>query len=95
MVAILDKPIAKYVFPMVLKLAEEYPTALYYPFQLSNEHYECYKELLDPLNLEAIGKIKSKIRSPLLETFTSELRRLTNPEHIVKDFIDFIMVRQN
>ncbi|KAI8329229.1 hypothetical protein BC941DRAFT_384857 [Chlamydoabsidia padenii] len=91
LVAILDKPIAKYVFPMVLKLAEEYPAALYYPFQLSNEHYECYKEQLDPLNREAIMQIKTTIKSPLMETFTCELRRLTNPEHIVKDFIDFIM----
>ncbi|CAO3576402.1 unnamed protein product [Absidia cylindrospora] len=91
LVAILDKPTARYVFPLVLKLAQEYPAALYYPFQLSNEHYECYKEQLDTVNREAIAQIKETIKSPLMETFTGELRRLTNPEHIVKDFLDFIM----
>ncbi|KAI8098597.1 uncharacterized protein BX664DRAFT_288171 [Halteromyces radiatus] len=91
LVAILDKPTAKYIYPIILKLAQEYPSALYYPFQLSNEHYECYKEQLDPTNRNMIARIKEIIRSPLMETFTNELRRLTNPEHIVKDFIDFIM----
>lgn len=66
---------------------------MYYPFHISNEHFECYKEQLDDFNRQAIEKIKNTIRSPIMETFIMELRRLTNPEHIVKDFIDFIMVR--
>ncbi|CAO3615261.1 unnamed protein product [Cunninghamella echinulata] len=91
LIAILDRPIAKHVFPIVYRLAQDYPSALYYPFHISNEHFECFKEQLNQSNREAIEKIKNTIRSPMMETFTMELRRLTNPEHIVKDFIDFIV----
>ncbi|ORX51884.1 hypothetical protein DM01DRAFT_1063713 [Hesseltinella vesiculosa] len=91
LVAILDRPSARNIFPILIKLADAYPAALYYPFQISNEHYECYKEQMDPDNQSAIERIKNTIRSPLQHAFTNELRRLTNPEHIVKDFIDFIV----
>ncbi|KAI8075324.1 hypothetical protein BC940DRAFT_249003 [Gongronella butleri] len=91
LVAILDRPSTQYVLPILFKLAETYPSALYYPLQISNEHYECYKDQLDPDNYAAIQRIKSIITSPLQEVFTNELRRLTNPEHIVKDFIDLIV----
>jgi hypothetical protein len=92
LVAILDTKIAKFVFPSIKRLAESYPNALYYPFHISFEHYEIIKDKLDPENAESIEQIKGLLHSPLKEEFLLELRRLTDPEHILKDFIDFIQV---
>jgi hypothetical protein len=92
LVAILDTKIAKFVFPSIKRLAESYPNALYYPFHISFEHYEIIKDKLDLENAESIEQINGLLRSPLKEEFLLELRRLTDPEHILKDFIDFIQV---
>ncbi|KAI8883147.1 hypothetical protein K501DRAFT_333495 [Backusella circina FSU 941] len=90
LVAVLDTLIAQFVFPSIKRLAEAYPNALYYPFHISFEHYEIIKDKLDAKNVENIEQINAMLRSPLKEEFLLELRRLTDPEHILKDFIDFI-----
>lgn len=77
---------------MIKRLAESYPKALYYPFHISYEHYQLVKDRIPRENYEFIQKIKHAIRSPIMEEFCNELKRLTDPEHIVKDFIDFLYV---
>ncbi|KAG1168656.1 hypothetical protein G6F71_008958 [Rhizopus microsporus] len=90
MVSILDLPIAKYMYPVIKTVAENYPKALYYPFHISYEHYRLVDNKLSEENKMYIEEIRALIRSPIMEEFCTELRRLTNPEHIVKDFIDFL-----
>jgi hypothetical protein len=92
MVSILDLPIAKYMYPVIKTVAENYPRALYYPFHISYEHYRLVDNKLSEENKRYIEEIRVLIRSPIMEEFCTELKRLTNPEHIVKDFIDFLQV---
>ncbi|ORE05303.1 hypothetical protein BCV72DRAFT_250689 [Rhizopus microsporus var. microsporus] len=92
MVSILDLPIAKYMYPVIKTVAENYPKALYYPFHISYEHYRLVDNKLSEENKKYIEEIRALIRSPIMEEFCTELKRLTNPEHIVKDFIEFLQV---
>ncbi|KAG1019202.1 hypothetical protein G6F26_010314 [Rhizopus arrhizus] len=94
LVSIFDLSIAKFIYPVIKRLAESYPKALYYPFHISYEHYQLVKDRIPRENYEFIQKIKHAIRSPIMEEFCNELKRLTDPEHIVKDFIDFLYVIQ-
>jgi hypothetical protein len=84
--------IAEYIFPTLERIAQNYPRALYYPFQMSCEFYELRKDKLPEGSRRSIERIMHLIRSPIMEKFSDELRRLTNPEHIVKDFLDYIKV---
>ncbi|KAI9251048.1 hypothetical protein BY458DRAFT_559563 [Sporodiniella umbellata] len=90
LVAILDLSIARFVYPVVKKLAKSYPKALYYPFYIGYEHYQLAKDKIPEENIENIEKIKDIIRSPLMEDFCLELKRLTDPEHIIRDFVDYL-----
>ncbi|KAL0088017.1 hypothetical protein F4703DRAFT_1975680 [Phycomyces blakesleeanus] len=89
LVALLGSSLAEYVFPALVKMSKSYPNALYYPFQISREQFGIKDKLVSE-SQERILAIKDIIYSPLIEEFTTELRRLTNPEHITKDFIDFV-----
>jgi DNA-dependent protein kinase catalytic subunit len=88
----MSTPIAEYIFPTLERIAQSYPRALYYPFQMSCEFYELRKDKLSAESRRSIEKIMHLIRSPIMEKFSDELRRLSNPEHIVKDFLDYIKV---
>ncbi|KAI8057473.1 hypothetical protein BDF21DRAFT_349187 [Thamnidium elegans] len=90
LVSFIESPIAEFIFPCLIRIADDYPKALYYPFNMSFEHYEWTKESIPAENRQAIEKIKAMIHSPLMEEFCVELQRLTNPDHIVKDFIGLL-----
>ncbi|KAI8997006.1 hypothetical protein BDB01DRAFT_840542 [Pilobolus umbonatus] len=90
LVALLDSSLATYIYPAVQKIAIEYPNALYYPFRISNEQYELIKHELPSINQEIVEKIKNNLKSPIMEEFCLELKRLTDPEHLLKDFIDYL-----
>ncbi|KAG0180275.1 hypothetical protein DFQ29_000972 [Apophysomyces sp. BC1021] len=90
LVAMLGSENAVNIFPALYKLASTYPNAVYYPFHISNEHFEAIKDKLSTSSQEQILLIKNTVRTPLMEDFTNELRRLTNPEHTVKDFIESV-----
>ncbi|KAI8145657.1 hypothetical protein BJV82DRAFT_554475 [Fennellomyces sp. T-0311] len=90
MMAVLDTTIAMDVFPAIHKLAQSYPNALYYAFNISNDHYKSLGDRLDVNVKNEISKIEEALRSPLLEKFVFELRRLTHPHHILFDFAEFI-----
>lgn len=59
------------------------------------EHYDLKKDNMSEENRAAIERIRAVIRSPIMEEFTIELQRLTNPEHLLKDFTDVIRVSKN
>ncbi|KAF1799211.1 hypothetical protein FB192DRAFT_1333067 [Mucor lusitanicus] len=90
LVSSMNGPIAPYILPAIQRLAETYPNALYYPMQISCEIYELRKNALPKDICDAIERIMHMIKSPILEEFSNELKRLTDPYHIVKDFLAYI-----
>lgn len=88
----MNGPIAPYILPAIQRLGESYPNALYYPMQISCEIYELRKNVLPKDICDAIERITQMIKSPILEEFSSELKRLTDPYHIFRDFIGYIKV---
>lgn len=92
MISFIETPVAKYVLTSLTRISESYPKAIYYHFQMYFEHYDLKKEEIPEENRAAIEKIRYIIRSPIMEEFTMELQRLTNPEHLLKDFADVIKV---
>lgn len=56
------------------------------------EHYELEKDNIPKENRYAIEKINRMVHSPIMEEFSLELQRLTDPDHIMKDFIIAIKV---
>lgn len=59
---------------------------------MSFEHYELEKHNLPENNRHAIEKINRMVHSPIMEEFSLELQRLTDPDHIMKDFLIAIKV---
>jgi len=59
---------------------------------ISKEHYKFDDSQGGKRQSQQVEMIWNAVSSPLMNDFVTELRRLTNPEHIVKDFIDYAMV---
>lgn len=95
LISFIETPVAPYVLSALLRISESYPKAVYYHFQMYFEHYDLKKDNISEENRAAIEKIRTVIRSPIMEEFTIELQRLTNPEHLLKDFTDVIRVSKN
>ncbi|KAG0234361.1 hypothetical protein BGX31_004586 [Mortierella sp. GBA43] len=91
MVAILDKPIGSCVIPILNKIARQYPNALYYPLTISAENYSFESSTAGRERREDVEKLKKMVHSPLKEDFIFELRRLTNPDHLLKDWLEQTM----
>ena len=92
MVAILDNPIAEYVFPALYQIAKIYPKAVFYAFNISYEHYLAVYDTLERQAQKRVNKIAAAVKSDLMAHFILELRRLTNPEHLVVGLIEFLEV---
>ncbi|KAG2173613.1 hypothetical protein INT43_005031, partial [Umbelopsis isabellina] len=90
-VAVMDKSVASSVNPLVTAIAQVYPNALYYPMAISREHYRFESTKAGKRQEQQVQVVWSYLSSPIMNDFITELRRLTNPEHIVKDFIDYAM----
>ncbi|RCI04461.1 hypothetical protein CU098_001246, partial [Rhizopus stolonifer] len=90
LVSSMATPIAAYIFPILTRIAESYPRALYYSFQMSCEFYELKKDKLSKEVRHQIEKIMHLVRSPIMEQFSYELKRLSDPDHIAKDFVEYI-----
>ncbi|GJJ77035.1 DNA-dependent protein kinase catalytic subunit [Entomortierella parvispora] len=88
MVAVLDKSIGTCVMPILLAIAKQYPNALYYPLTISSENYVFENSASGEKLRSNVQMLKKLVHSPLKEDFILELRRLTNPEHIMKDFAE-------
>lgn len=83
MMAVLDKPEAGAVVPILLDIARAYPQALYYPFRISSEN-------LGPRGQAAIEPLGRLLSSRLLGEFVRALESLTHPEHRWKDWQEAI-----
>ncbi|KAI9359803.1 hypothetical protein BD770DRAFT_319254 [Pilaira anomala] len=94
LVSFIESPIAAFILPSLTRIAEDYPKALYYPFNMSLEQYEWKNQETPDENKQMIEKIKTRIYSPLMAEFSVELQRLTNPDHLVKDFIGLLKFDQ-
>ncbi|KAG0254733.1 hypothetical protein BG011_005543 [Mortierella polycephala] len=88
MVAVLDKPVGNCVMPILISIATHYPNALYYPLTISAENYSFERSAPGEKRKADVAKLKRAVYSPLKEDFIFELRRLTNPEHLVKDWLE-------
>lgn len=86
MLAHLNGEEADVLFPVLSRIADDYPQALYYPFKISSED-------LKPRTVEAehgLQKLKAKLSHPLLDSFVASLEKLTNPEMRFKYWMDEI-----
>ncbi|KAI9483447.1 MAG: hypothetical protein EXX96DRAFT_536784 [Benjaminiella poitrasii] len=90
LISSMASPISKHLMPVLERIAKDYPKALYFPFQMSYQFYELRKSKLSRETCNSIEKIINLIRSPILQKFSDELKRLTDPDHIIKDFIEYI-----
>merc|ERR1711974_36051 len=66
MVGLLNESESKIIVPILNRIAEEYPQALYYPFKISSETL-CEK------SQQLCSKITQLLHDPLLEEFISAL----------------------
>ncbi|KAI8803070.1 hypothetical protein BJ742DRAFT_830456 [Cladochytrium replicatum] len=85
MTAALSTSVAEPVSIILLRVASEYPNALFFPFRISSEGFT-------PEVLKNVGKSVEKLRTALefqqMEEFIRELARLGEPVHIFKDWLD-------
>ncbi|KAG0339299.1 hypothetical protein BG004_006877 [Podila humilis] len=88
MVAVLDKPIGSCVMPIMRSIAVQYPNALYYPLAISDENFSFEDSSMGRKRKEDVKWLKDKVSSPLKEKFIFELRRLTNADHLLKDWLE-------
>ncbi|KAG0257869.1 hypothetical protein DFQ27_004903 [Actinomortierella ambigua] len=88
MVAILDRPFGQCIMPILKSIALEYPNALYYPLSISSENFDFEKSSTGERRRADVNELRKMIKSTTKERFIFELRRLTNPEHIVKDWFE-------
>ncbi|CAI2170936.1 4833_t:CDS:10 [Funneliformis geosporum] len=80
-VAILDQPIARCVFPILFKLVEEFPGSLYYPLTISSEYYKFDENTpLARENKIKVQELKQIIKCNVTDLFVTELQRLTDSE---------------
>eukprot|EP00123_Amoebidium_parasiticum_P007379 comp18080_c0_seq1/m.18697 comp18080_c0_seq1/g.18697 ORF comp18080_c0_seq1/g.18697 comp18080_c0_seq1/m.18697 type:complete len:745 (-) comp18080_c0_seq1:259-2493(-) len=82
MIALLSKPVGDHVGEILLSIAQSYPEALSYPFQISCE------QLSTSNPSKYVQRIESVLQNPVRDRFVAELERLTYPEHSFKDWVD-------
>ncbi|KAJ3178568.1 hypothetical protein HDU85_005175 [Gaertneriomyces sp. JEL0708] len=88
MTALLDKDVGDVVYPSLLRVANDYPRALYYPLAISSEQYSFSSDPLCLNRRQNVQNLRDMLKSPLLETLTIELKRLTEPLHVLKDWVE-------
>ncbi|CAG8470552.1 4251_t:CDS:10, partial [Scutellospora calospora] len=94
-VAILDKPIAECVFPILLNLAEQYPKSLYYPLKISSEHYNFdEKSEESEISKSRVQKLKQIIKCEMTDTLIAELQRLVDSEIHFENWIKSIYTKE-
>ncbi|GFO12453.1 DNA-dependent protein kinase catalytic subunit [Plakobranchus ocellatus] len=86
MTALLDKPEAVVVAPVLLRIAAEYPQALIYPFRMSSEGYSFESGAQGKKNQEACQKLEELCNIPLVNKFISALEQFGQPDMIFKDW---------
>ncbi|KAJ3391638.1 hypothetical protein HDU84_005588 [Entophlyctis sp. JEL0112] len=84
--ALLDKPSGIAVLPVIMRIANQYPNALRFPFTISCEQYTFSS--FGSENEKMVEKIRRIIQSDAYDRLALELRRLEDPVHIYKDLCD-------
>ncbi|KAH9256771.1 hypothetical protein BASA81_005065 [Batrachochytrium salamandrivorans] len=86
MTAVLDKPYGDIILPLLYRVSSIFPSAVIYPLQISIPQYTFTRE--STLSLGQIKGLLHSVSLPLATTFLKELRRLIEPVHIFKDWIE-------
>ncbi|RUS72684.1 hypothetical protein EGW08_019554 [Elysia chlorotica] len=86
MTALLDKPEAQVVAPLLLRIAEDYPQALIYPFRMSSEGYNFGSSAQDSKNKDTVHKLEELCSNPVINKFISALEQFGQPDMIFKDW---------
>ena len=63
MMALLDKPEAPFVAPLVMRVATDYPEAARFPFQVSKEFFVFGSDRAGEANRRAVEAIADKVRA--------------------------------
>ncbi|KAG0357941.1 hypothetical protein BG005_002930 [Podila minutissima] len=88
MVAILNKRFGTCVMPIMRSIAVQYPNALFYPLTISIENFTFEENSYGRQRKEDVKWLSEKTRSDLKDDFIFELRRLTNTDHLLKDWLE-------
>ncbi|KAJ3157367.1 hypothetical protein HDU89_002781 [Geranomyces variabilis] len=90
MTALLDKPSATALLPVVARVAEVYPAALYFPLSISSEQYVFSDDQASHQDQAEVTKLRKLAGGSLslLKKFKVELKRLTEPFHVFKDWFE-------
>lgn len=91
MMALMDKPQAPAVRPILLRLAQDYPQALVYPLRISQEGFQFGLTAADKKNEEGVDKLAALVseeRAPLVTKFMSALDQFGQPYQLFKDWAD-------
>ncbi|KAF8935223.1 hypothetical protein BGZ52_000691 [Haplosporangium bisporale] len=88
LVAILNRRIGTCVMPIMRSIAVQYPNALFYPLTISLENFTFEENSVGRHRKDDVKWLREKIRSDLKDDFIFELRRLTNADHLLKDWLE-------
>ncbi|KAI8930349.1 hypothetical protein BC831DRAFT_508515 [Entophlyctis helioformis] len=86
MTAVLDKASGRAVLVVLQRIAETFPDAIVFPLQISAGQYSF--STLSTITADDVEILLSRVKSPILDRFMLELRRMTEPEHIFKDWLE-------
>lgn len=79
-----------YLDTLIYQIAKKYPNALYFPFKMS---YENYKRSTDRgMQKELIAMLLDLIENPLMENFTSAIKRVCLSKNMLVYHVDDLMV---
>ncbi|KAJ3051099.1 hypothetical protein HK097_007924 [Rhizophlyctis rosea] len=88
MTALLDKSSGSVLIPTLRKIANDYPQALYAPLSISSEQYLFLNDQTSRKAAKDVEQLKSKVALPELKLVVRELKRLTDPLHVLKDWYE-------
>lgn len=80
-----------YLDNLLLRLAEKYPNALYFPFKLSRDHYRQKTENRG-MEKEHVSRIDDVIRNPMMEKFMMALECLVWPAKLLQIHYHHFMI---
>ena len=78
-----DPVMAEHMLPSLMKMASDYPVAMYFPFTLSSD-----KKFLSTESQRLVEPLRKKLKAPVLEKFMFHLMLLQHPEHRLHDWLE-------
>jgi len=86
--ALLNRPEAECLIPVLARMGQAYPQAIYYQFKISTEDFEAAV-------IARLSSLSNLLQHDSLEAFIGGLEKLTNPEHVIKDTLEIIKVQNS